>query len=52
MKGPGSARKGTARPASYRALSTTALLRASGAILTLVTAVLGSPAACAADARG
>lgn len=52
MKGPGSAGKEAARPASYTALCLTALLRAPGAILTLVTAVLGSPAASNADARG
>lgn len=52
MKGPGSARKEAAHPASYRALSSTAQLRAPGATLTLVIEVLGSPAASTADAQG
>lgn len=50
MKGPGSGRKEAPRPANSTELCMTALLRASRAALTSVTAVLGRPVASAADA--
>lgn len=43
MKGPGSGRKEAPRPANSTELCMTALLRASRAALTSVTAVLGRP---------
>lgn len=51
MKGPSAGDREASRAAASRALCTTALLGAPRASLTSVTAVSGSPAASAADAR-